>query len=148
MARPSKYTKQLADEICLKIATSNQGLATICSDLKISVSTVFEWLADKSKPEFSEQYARAREAQADFLADEIIELADTYRKTEIEYHSTEGSSTTIQDNVNRSKLQIDARKWKASKLAPKKYGDKVDITTAGEKLPQTIIKWGDKEIQV
>jgi hypothetical protein len=144
--RPTKYTKDLADKICLKIATSSQGLSSICEYEDIAVSTVFEWLKDKK--EFSEQYARAREAQADFLADEIIELADTYRKTEIEYHSTEGSSTTTQDNVARSKLQIDARKWKASKLAPKKYGDKVDVTSAGEKLTGTVIKWGDREIEV
>lgn len=132
--RPTIYTQKLGADICEIISTSNKGLKIICDDLKISSSTVFKWLSDKDKPEFSEQYARAREAQADFLADEIIEIADTYRPTEIQYTNEMGQSVTIQDNVARSKLQIDARKWKSSKLAPKKYGDKMDLTTNGEKI--------------
>jgi hypothetical protein len=41
--------------------------------------------------------------------------------------------------TNRSRLRIDARKWVASKLKPKVYGDKTDITSGGEQLKQTTI---------
>jgi hypothetical protein len=66
-------------------------------------ATVKRWLSENA--DFQAQYARAREEQADFYADEIIQIADTCTDT------------------NKARLQIDARKWKASKLAPKKYGN-------------------------
>ena len=46
--------------------------------------------------------------------------------------------------VQRSRIRIDTRKWIASKLKPKKYGDKVDVTTDGEKINTPVIdmsKW-------
>ncbi|MCP2041679.1 hypothetical protein L1281_002290 [Neisseria sp. HSC-16F19] len=77
--------------------------------------TVASWLCEK--PDFSDQYARAREDQADFYTDQIIEIADTVEPDAA--------------SVAKAKLQIDARKWKASKLAPKKYGDKVEQVLSG-----------------
>lgn len=81
-------------------------------------STVYRWLADK--PEFRELYARAREDQADTLADEIIDIAD----------QKDGEADTP-DSVNRARLRVDARKWIASKLKPKRYGDKIDHEHTG-----------------
>lgn len=133
MARPTKYTQELADEICLKISTSSKGLAFICIELNIAQSSVFKWLIEHT--EFSEKYARAREAQADFLADEIIEIADDgSRDTKTIRRGKETIEVEDVEWTNRSKLRVEARKWKASKLKPKKYGDKVDITTDGEKV--------------
>lgn len=133
MARPTKYSDALADKICDIIATSNKGLSAICEDESFpSRSTIHQWIKDNEK--FSDKYARAKEDQADFLAEEIIKIADTENKTEVEFIGSEGSSTTIHDNVQRSRLQIDARKWIASKLKPKKYGDKIDVTSDGDKI--------------
>jgi len=124
--RPSKYTEELADEICLLISTTSQGLNTICKgDDMPSTVTVYAWL--KNNKEFLNKYARAREEQADLLADEIIEIADNQQDDIIE-------GKVNHENINRSRLRVDARKWKASKLAPKKYGEKIqqEITTVEE----------------
>ena len=85
-------------------------------------ATIMAWL-DGSRPEFSEQYARAREAQADKLAEEILAIADDGRSDT--YLDAEGNEKTDSEVIQRSKLRVDARKWLASKMAPKKYGDKV-----------------------
>ena len=109
--RPSKYSDEMAEKICEKIA-NGRSLRSICAeDGMPTTSTVCKWLIDNK--EFSEQYARAREKQADYFAEEIIEIAD----------SAEAESAA----VAKAKLQIDARKWAASKIAPKKYGDKQEI---------------------
>lgn len=140
MARPSKYTEELADKICKAIAESSKGLVKLCKDNSDfpNPDTVYEWL--KVKEGFSDKYARAREDQADFLADEIIEIADDSSNDTI---TTEKfGDIENKEWVNRSKLRVDARKWKASKLAPKKYGDKVDVTTGGEKIGSAVYQIG------
>ena len=80
------------------------------------------WL-DGSRPEFSEQYARAREAQADKLAEEALQIADDGRSDT--YLDAEGNERTDNEVIQRSRLRVDTRKWLASKMAPKKYGDKL-----------------------
>jgi hypothetical protein len=103
MGRPSKFSDKLADRICERIA-NGESLRSICADKnEPGKRTVMTWLS--SNEAFRHQYARAREDQADHYADEIIEIADNEADT------------------NRARVRIDARKWKASKLAPKRYGD-------------------------
>lgn len=120
--QPTKYNDEIAEIICDTIASSNKSLATICTENGITLSTVFLWLS-KHK-EFSDNYARAKELQADFLAEEIIEIADDSSNDVLE---TEFGSMENKEFVNRSKLRVDARKWVASKLKPKKYGDKLEL---------------------
>lgn len=94
------------------------------------------WL-DGSRPEFSEQYARAREAQADKLAEEALQIADDGRSDT--YVDGDGNVKTDTEVIQRSKLRVDTRKWLASKMAPKKYGDKVAIGGADDLGPvQTV----------
>ncbi len=96
------------------------------------------WL-DGSRPEFSEQYARAREAQADKLAEEALQIADDGRSDT--YVDADGNVKTDTEVIQRSKLRVDTRKWLASKMAPKKYGDKVAIGGADDLGPvQTVTK--------
>lgn len=96
------------------------------------------WL-DGSRPEFSEQYARAREAQADKLAEEALQIADDGRSDT--YVDGDGNVKTDTEVIQRSKLRVDTRKWLASKMAPKKYGDKVAIGGADDLGPvQTVAK--------
>ena len=112
MARPSTYTHSIAASICSQLSEGT-SLNRICkSDNMPSKSTVYNWLADNEK--FLELYNTAREDQADTLADELIEIAD----------NTTGET-------QRDRLRVDARKWIASKLKPKRYGDKVEQTIAG-----------------
>ncbi len=97
--------------VCKEIS-EGKSLRSICAvDDMPSAETVRVWLLDDG--EFSAQYARAREEQADYYADEIIDIADGAK------------------DANLARLQIDARKWKASKLQPKKYGDKIDLNHSG-----------------
>lgn len=91
------------------------------------VSTVCKWLNDF--PDFAKQYARAREAQADALADEILDIADDGTADTI--IGEDGVERINQEVVARSRLRVDARKWYASKLAPKKYGEKIEATHQG-----------------
>jgi len=91
-------------------------------------STVFRWLAINEA--FRDQYARAREAQADTLVDEILEISDDGRN---DYMTSmgEGEETLAYrlngEHVQRSRLRVDSRKWFASKVAPRKYGDRIQL---------------------
>jgi len=73
------------------------------------------------KPEFSDKYARARDEQAETLADEIIAIAD---EPPAEVTDDKGVSRTDSGWVTWQKNRMDARKWVAAKLKPKKYGDR------------------------
>ena len=93
--------------------------------------TVFKWLAQDE--DFAKRYAHAREMQADKMADDILAIADDgINDTYIDEH---GNKKTDQDVIGRSRLRVDARKWLASKMAPKKYGDRqvVDVGNADNK---------------
>lgn len=152
VGRPSEFTKEIGDYICEKISTSEVGIRTLHEqDSKFpSMSTIMRWL--KNHSEFRDQYARAKEAQADMFFEQIVEIANTpvlgvTKKSGVNQFG-DFEEVTEADAIAHRRLQVDARKWVISKLNPKKFGDKVDITTGGEKLPQTIITWGDKKIQV
>lgn len=120
MARQPTYTPDIAEMICIKLM-EGESLISICKDKNMpSESTVYKWLNDI--PEFSEQYARAREVQAERYADEIINIADDISRDLIPFSGA----------IERSKLQVDARKWIASKLLPKKYGSFKAIEVKGE----------------
>lgn len=130
MGRPSKYSDTIADAICDEIAVGRSVLQ-ICEDKDFpSERSVYRWL--EANEAFRQKYARAREFQADHYCSEIIQLADTpieARKVVIKPDGTE--EITIGDAVDRTRLQIDARKWYASKVAPKQYGDKLTAEVSG-----------------
>lgn len=129
--RPTKYTDKLAQIIFLRLS-EGESLRSICRDEDMpSQATVYNWL--KSVDGFLEQYRKAREEQADTLADEIVAIADetpelnpVVDKNTGELIRVELSSAYIAWQKNR----IDARKWTASKLRPKAYGDRT--TVAGD----------------
>lgn len=105
--RPSDYSPAVSDQICERLA-DGESLRRICQDSDMpNKATVFRWL--NAHEEFRDQYARAREEQAETLADEIVLIADT------------------EEDANRARVKIDARKWVAGKLKPKAYGDKQQI---------------------
>jgi len=117
LGRPTKYTEILADDICERIA-KGKSLINICGELNLSYSQVMVWL--KKYPDFTDNYARAREAQADWYADEIISVID--------------NAKSDRNEIERAKVKIEALKWVASKLKPKKYGDKIDLTSGGDRI--------------
>jgi hypothetical protein len=108
-------TETIKDLICEEIA-KGKSLSAVCRDNLIVQSSVYSQLSKDA--EFAERYARARERQADFYADEVIELADS-------------CSGSLEDS-NRTRLQIDARKWACGKLHPRKYSEKASVEVTGK----------------
>ena len=128
MARPSKFTKKLGDKI-LNLMVDGLSLKTICKDPKMPHrATVFRWLAKEEYKEFCDMYTRAREAQAEMLADEIVDIADDSNGDVI---ATESGIKIDGDCVQRAKLRIHARQWYAGKLKPRSYGDKSQVDLNG-----------------
>jgi hypothetical protein len=128
----TKYSEELFESVCDKIATSADGLEKICQECGISARHFHRWIAENEN--LRQKYASAREEQADFLADQILKLADDKSgDTQAGEFGEVGNAAAIQ----RSRLQVEARKWIAAKLKPKKYGDKVEVdqTINVNKLP-------------
>jgi hypothetical protein len=127
--RPTKKTPELIDKICDRIATSSKGLHAICKEEGMpDPSQVYRWMNEDE--EFRNKYTRARETQADLLVGEIIEIADETSNDTIHVQGKgDGAGYDIPNKewIDRSKLRVDARKWAASKLAPKKYGDRIEL---------------------
>lgn len=114
--RPSGYTPEIATEICARIATGSESIRAICADDAMpSTSMVFRWILEK--PDFREQYARAREEQTEVYAQDMLDIAR--------------NCPADKEAINKARLEIDTMKWIASKLKPKKYGDA--MTLKGDK---------------
>ncbi len=127
--RPSLYTEALAAKICQRLA-EGESLRAVCTDKAMpAISTVMGWLFEGSHDEFSERYARAREAQAEVRADEIVDIADD--DTNDFTADKDGNLVANNEHIQRSRLRVDARKWIAAKLLPKRYGDKIQHTGDG-----------------
>jgi len=123
--RPTKFNQQTADLICMMLSEGMSLRQILKADTVGALpaqSTVYEWLI--RHPLFAEQYARAREEQADTNADEILDIADEMPP---EYTDKEGRTSLDATYINWQKNRIEARKWTAAKLRPKKYGDRVAL---------------------
>ena len=119
-------------EILDLIATTPKSLNTICSENKDfpDARTVYRWIDEDE--DFCQRYTRAKNAQLQVLADQLVELADKDRICEKRTIKADGSEeVVILDQVERTKVQIDTRKWLLAKLNPKKYGDKVQQEVSG-----------------
>lgn len=142
--RPSSYTAEIADAICERLVMG-QSLNSICqSDDMPALSTVYKWLRERN--EFSENYARAREDQADTYAEEIIDIADDSGGDAV-IEMRDGKPFAVFDGeaVQRARLRVDSRKWVAAKLKPRTYGDKLDTHHTGNVnlIVETGIERGD-----
>lgn len=129
MGRPSSYSEAIGSEICERLADGD-SLRSICSEPGFpDMRTVRRWL-DQNET-FRLQYARARERQADAYADRILDEA----------YSAEDASL--------GRLRMDALKWAASKLAPKRYGDAVQMkhTDADGGPVQQVIRWANDQAE-
>lgn len=103
----SSFTPEIGDDICRQLV-EGKSLRAVCKAMGFSVALVCKWLADPENEQFREQYARARDAQADTLAEEILDIADN-----------------IEETPESRRVRVDVRKWYAGKVRPKKYGDKI-----------------------
>lgn len=143
--RPTDYSQELVDAICERIA-DGESLRSICSeDAMPNRATVFRWLSIHK--EFSDQYTKAKDEQAETLFDEILDIADDGRNDYMESSDDEGGLAfkLNGEHIQRSRLRIDARKWMAGKLRPKKYGEKVELEHSGH-VSHSITEMTDEEL--
>lgn len=123
--RKTEYNEETATEICTRISCG-ESLRQICKDPHMpSQSAIYYWLFQNKQ--FAEKYAQARDEQADTLADEIHAISDEEPREVVD---DKGIARVDSGWVTWQKNRVDARKWVASKLKPKKYGDRT--TVAGD----------------
>lgn len=116
--------------VCDRIATCSLSLSTILAqgykgmDLP-APSQIYEWL--RVSEELQEMYARAKRDQSDYLAEEMLDIADDARNDYMLMISADGQEKKALDKefVQRSRLRIETRKWLMGKLHPRRYGDTV-----------------------
>lgn len=119
--RKSSYNPELGTFICLEIA-GGKSLRKVCAmEGMPDMSTVLRWLADDDKEFFHKQYARACEARGVALAEEAMEIVDQPVQTALE--------------LAHNRAKADQRKWYASKLSPKRFGDKLAVGGADDLPP-------------
>ena len=131
--RPSSYTQDIADEICAGLA-EGKSLRTVCKAEHLPcVASIFNWF--RTQDGFLEQYTRAKEESADALTDEMLDIADDgtndWAKQQL---GEDGHEVDVlhKEHIQRSRLRIETRKWLASKLKPKRYGDKTTTEHTGK----------------
>jgi hypothetical protein len=138
LGRPTTFTKGLGLEICHRLA-QGESLRTIVSEKEMpSASTVCRWLLEEDKKDFWEQYAHARNVQAELMFDELIEVADKSDKI-IKGGAAKKSGAFAQNQ----RLKVDTRKWYLSKVVPKKYADTIDVTSGGKEIKGNVIVFKD-----
>jgi len=101
------YSDELADDICELIMSGKTLIGIAALEGFPSPATICRWLNDK--PEFESKCARARLMQAELMDEMILQTADS----------------VDEDNFQASKVKLSAYQWRAAKLAPKRFGDKI-----------------------
>lgn len=129
-SRPKLYTERVAKKICERIMRK-ESLSKICEDPRMpSMQTVIRWFSDDRLADFREMYYYARRVQAELRVDEIFEIADDVQKDwKPVFDKDQDIVDWTPDNeaIQRSKVRIETRKWYASKMLPRLYGDKVEL---------------------
>jgi hypothetical protein len=137
----AEMNDELFTLICDITANSSKGIQVILKELDTSVG-VF-WRFKESSQERMEQYTRAKNLQLLILAGEILSISDDKSGDVLDGDLGKTGNSAA---VNRAKLQTDSRKWLLSKLAPKEYGDKIEVS--GTMQTTQVFKIGDTEISM
>jgi hypothetical protein len=138
--RQLTYDQETAHAICVRLARG-ETLRAICRDEEFPPeSTVRTWALENIEG-FAARYTLARQLGLDAMADQLLELADD-GSGDITYDA-QGNRLVNGEHINRSRLRIDTRKWYLSKLAPKRYGEKVDVNVGGQdgSPVATVVRW-------
>jgi hypothetical protein len=121
--------KELIPEVLESIRETG-NLRKSCEKHGVKLPSFLRWVGED--PDLADQYAQAREIGLEAMAHDILDIADDGRNDT--YINESGKVQVDADVVARSRLRVDSRKWLLSKLLPKKYGDKLDLTSKDEKL--------------
>lgn len=125
--RPTIYTEELAKTICQRIANGESVRSIARDDSMPAASTIFDWALNN--PIFSEHYVRAKEIGAEIEFEELQDMADSAKTSIV------GDDKSDNARVQAVKLSVDTKKWALSKKLPKKYGDKLDLTSDNKPIP-------------
>ena len=121
----SKYTEEIADQIC-DLVSNGVNLRSVCRmDGMPSWRTVYNWVVEK--PDFASRLARARELGYDALAEEALEISNTPVMGQKQVMGDKSTYTTVEDMLGHRKLQIETRLKLLACWDPKKYGNKVQL---------------------
>jgi hypothetical protein len=118
------FNQAIADAVC-DMLEDGASLRKACESVGTTHSTIIHWT--KENEAFLNQYTRAREVGYKLLADEIIDIADE-KEVQVRY---DGEDTTLDLSptaIARNRLRVDTRKWMLSKMLPKIYGDKLELS--------------------
>lgn len=117
MGRPELYTEELGKAVCDALRVSEKGLrGTLADHPELpDMRTVHRWQANNAV--FCQMFAQAKQDQLRAMAEDIVDIAN---------------DETL--DANDKRIRIDTRKWLLSKLVPRVYGDKLDVTSGGEAL--------------
>jgi len=142
--RPSKYTQELAAEICERLATG-EPLAQICRDAHMpAFQKVYEWMGRDQ--DLSGAIARAREIGYDKMAEEVLQIADTPMMGQIQTMDDKGSTIRTEDMLGHRKLQIETRLKLLAKWNPKKYGDRT-VLAGDAQMPVVVQSEATEELK-
>ena len=106
-------------ETILAMVADGTSMYKAANQIGINASTFLYWCGIDNA--LSEKYAKARESLVEKMAGEILEIADA----PVPYTQAGAYDTGA---VNKQRLQVDTRKWLLSKMAPRKYGDKLELS--------------------
>jgi hypothetical protein len=127
----SRYSAKVAQEFCSRIA-EGRSVRSVCKDADMpSKSTIFVWLDEQEN--FQKLYALAQEERAEAMFDDMLEIADD-GSNDTRMVGREGEEREVTDHevVARSTLRVRTRQWALARMAPKKYGDKLQAELTGK----------------
>lgn len=133
---PTEITDELFQEICDRL-TEGESLRQICRDGHMpTCGAIYTMLRNEENRARLHQYRIARDIQTDVKFEELEEIAEDGSNDWIEKELDNGRIITVPDHehISRSKLRVETKKWVIGKMKPKKYGDKIDVTSDGEKI--------------
>ena len=139
------YSEEIAARVCKDLA-GGMTLRAVCRQPGMpKPSTVIDWALDENHP-FYGKYKHARLIGYTVMADDVIDISDDSRGDFVEKTGPSGETTRVFDseNVARSRLRVDSRRWILAKALPKIYGDKIEHTgkDGAPLFPELVLSFG------
>jgi hypothetical protein len=125
---PVPYSLELADRV-LGGLMEGRTLISVCSDPGMpSVGTVLLWVR-QDRDGFRARYWEAREIGSQIMVDELIEIGDDSRRDKVRLLNARGEIETVVDheNIHRSRLRCENRRWALARALPRIYGDRLAV---------------------
>jgi hypothetical protein len=136
--RPSLYDETVAALILSRIS-AGESLRSICRSEELPAESTVRLWALQDREGFSARLARAWELRAEHIADELLEIADDGSGDT--WTDEEGIVRTNNDVIQRSRLRVDTRKWLLSKVLPRKYGEKLELSGDAEQPVEIVVRY-------